>query len=90
MSGQTTHITDLGQFKHSEQDTGSSEVQVALLTGRIKHLTEHFKSHKGDLHSKYGLQKLVSRRRKLLVYLKRNQPDHYRRLIEALNLRDSY
>lgn len=57
----------------SEGDTGSSEVQVALLTSRIKHLTGHFKQHKKDFHSRYGLQALVNSRRKLLKYLKRKK-----------------
>ncbi|HLB84769.1 MAG TPA: 30S ribosomal protein S15, partial [Steroidobacteraceae bacterium] len=68
-------------------DTGSSEVQVALLTERINGLTEHFKAHTKDLHSRRGLLKMVSQRRKLLDYLKRKDADKYRDLIERLSLR---
>jgi small subunit ribosomal protein S15 len=68
-------------------DTGSPEVQVALLTARINDLAEHFKSHVKDFHSRRGLLKMVSQRRKLLDYLKRNDADKYRSLIERLGLR---
>ena len=68
-------------------DTGSPEVQIALLTMRIKDLTEHLKEHKHDHHSRRGLLKMVSRRRKLLDYLKRKDADAYRSLIERLGLR---
>jgi len=68
-------------------DTGSSEVQVALLTARINGLTDHFKSNVKDHHSRRGLLKLVSQRRKLLDYLKRTSSDKYRKLIERLGLR---
>ena len=68
-------------------DTGSPEVQVAILTARIKELTEHLKVHKKDHHSRRGLLRMVSRRRKLLDYLKRTDLNAYRALIEALNLR---
>ena len=68
-------------------DTGSPEVQVAILTARIKELTEHLKVHKKDNHSRRGLLRMVSRRRKLLDYLKRTDLNAYRALIEALNLR---
>ena len=70
-----------------DSDTGSPEVQVALLTQRIEHLTEHFKIHKKDHHSRRGLLKLVSQRRRLLNYLKKNDLERYRNLIGALNLR---
>ena len=70
-----------------EGDTGSPEVQVALLTARINHLTDHFKVHAKDHHSRRGLLRMVSRRRKLLDYLKRTDLNAYRALIEALNLR---
>ena len=79
------HIIE--EFRLHEKDTGSPEVQVALLTERINYLTEHFKVHKKDLHSRYGLIKLVNRRRKLLEYLKRQDLGRYRRLIERLGLR---
>jgi small subunit ribosomal protein S15 len=68
-------------------DTGSSEVQIALWTARINDLTGHFKTHAKDHHSRRGLLKLVSKRRKLLDYLKRNSADRYRALIERLGLR---
>jgi len=71
----------------SQGDTGSPEVQVALLTARINELMPHFKSHSKDHHSRRGLLRMVSRRRKLLDYLKRTSADRYRSLIEKLNLR---
>jgi small subunit ribosomal protein S15 len=75
------------QHQRSAADTGSPEVQIALLTERINSLTEHFKSHVKDFHSRRGLLKMVSQRRKLLDYLKRKDADKYRGLIERLNLR---
>lgn len=75
------------QFQRTKGDTGSPEVQVALLTARITVLTDHFKSHKKDHHSRRGLLRMVSRRRKLLDYLKDRKPDAYRDLIEKLGLR---
>nr|VFJ54512.1 MAG: SSU ribosomal protein S15P [Candidatus Kentron sp. DK] len=77
-------ITD---FQRSSEDTGSPEVQVALLTGHIQHLTEHFKIHAHDHHSRHGLVKRVSQRRKLLEYLKRKDVERYRDLIGRLGLR---
>jgi small subunit ribosomal protein S15 len=68
-------------------DTGSPEVQIALLTSRISGLTDHFKTHVKDHHSRRGLLKMVSQRRKMLDYLKRTDADNYRRLIEQLGLR---
>ena len=68
-------------------DTGSPEVQVALLTARINGLTEHFKTHSKDFHSRRGLLMMVSRRRKLLDYLKRTNVESYRKLIDSLGLR---
>lgn len=68
-------------------DTGSPEVQVALLTARINHLTGHFKEHKHDHHSRRGLLMMVNRRRSLLDYLKRKDADRYKALIEKLGLR---
>ena len=70
-----------------ESDTGSPEVQVALLTERINHLTEHLKTHKKDHHSRRGLLMLVGRRRRLLDYVKRNDVERYRALIARLGLR---
>ena len=77
----------VAQYQRAAGDTGSTEVQVALLTTRINDLTEHFKAHKKDHHSRRGLLKMVSRRRKLLDYLKRKDADAYRSLIERLGLR---
>ena len=75
------------QYQRAGNDTGSPEVQVALLTERINGLTEHFKSHVKDFHSRRGLLKMVSQRRKLLDYLKRSDADKYRSVIERLGLR---
>lgn len=75
------------EFQRAPGDTGSSEVQVALLTARIKHLTEHFKKHKQDHHSRRGLLKMVNQRRRLLNYVKSNDYEGYKKLIEALGLR---
>ena len=75
------------QYQRSGKDTGSPEVQIALLTERINGLTEHFKTHVKDFHSRRGLLKLVSQRRKLLDYLKRKDADKYRGLIDKLGLR---
>lgn len=74
-------------YRTHETDTGSPEVQVALLTERINGLSEHFKSHAKDHHSRRGLLKLVSQRRRLLDYLRRNSPDRYQALIQRLGLR---
>ena len=74
-------------FQRDARDTGSSEVQVALLTQRIEHLTGHFAVHKQDHHSRRGLLKLVSQRRKLLDYLRDRSPERYRELITKLGLR---
>lgn len=68
-------------------DTGSPEVQIALLSGRISYLTEHFKVHKKDHHSRRGLLKLVGQRRKLLDYLKKNNIERYRSIIKKLGIR---
>ena len=73
--------------RQHESDTGSTEVQVALLTERINELSEHFKVHKKDHHSRRGLLKIVSQRRRLLTYLRNNDVDRYRSLIERLGLR---
>ena len=75
------------RYQRSGNDTGSPEVQVALLTERINGLAEHFKSHVKDFHSRRGLLKLVSQRRKLLDYLRRTDADKYRSVIERLSLR---
>ncbi len=75
------------EFATREGDTGSPEVQVAILTRRIANLTEHFKTHKKDNHSRRGLLKLVAQRRKLLDYLKGKDEERYRNLIARLGLR---
>ena len=77
----------IGKFKTHEKDTGSPEVQIALLTERISYLTEHFKTHVKDHHSRRGLLKLVSKRRRLLDYLRKTSLDRYRKVVSALNLR---
>ena len=85
MSIDTTGI--INEHKRAEGDTGSPEVQVALLTARIVHLTEHFKTHKKDHHSRRGLLQMVNQRRSLLDYLHRKDADRYKALIEKLGLR---
>lgn len=75
------------KFRLHASDTGSPEVQVALLTNRITYLTEHFKVHQKDHHSRRGLLKLVGQRRRLLNYLKKKDVSRYRQVIEALSLR---
>ena len=80
-------INVVSQFKQHESDTGSHEVQVALLTKRITELTEHFKTHKKDNHSRRGLLKMVSQRRSLLDYLKKRDINRYHDLIARLGLR---
>lgn len=77
----------LQDFQRASGDTGSPEVQVALLTARITDLTEHFKAHTKDHHSRRGLLRMVSTRRKLLDYLKRTKVEQYKALIERLGLR---
>ncbi len=75
------------KFRLHDEDSGSAEVQVALLSERITQLTDHFKVHKKDHHSRRGLMKLVGRRRRLLDYLKKNKLETYRELIDTLGLR---
>lgn len=75
------------QYRKHKDDTGSPEVQVALLTERIKQLTEHLKLHAHDHHSRRGLLKLVGRRRRLLAYLRRQDVDRYRNIVSRLGLR---
>lgn len=77
----------IGEYKVHEKDTGSCEVQVALLSARIAHLTDHLRTHRKDFHSRRGLIAMTSRRRKLLNYLKRTQLDKYNELISRLGLR---
>lgn len=77
----------IGKFKLHETDTGSPEVQIAILTERINHLTEHLKNHKKDFHSRRGLLKMVGQRRGLLNYIKKSDIDRYRKIITELGLR---
>ncbi len=77
----------ISEHKRADADTGSPEVQVALLTARIEHLTGHFKTHKQDHHSRRGLLMMVNRRRSLLDYLHRKDADRYKALIAKLGLR---
>lgn len=77
----------IADYARAENDTGSPEVQVALLSARISELTEHFGEHKKDHHSRQGLLKMVNKRRKLLDYLKDKDQDRYRELIKRLGLR---
>ncbi len=77
----------IGNFKLHDNDTGSPEVQIALLSARIEYLTEHFKVHKKDHHSRRGLLKLVGQRRRLLDYLKKKEVERYRSIISRLGLR---
>jgi small subunit ribosomal protein S15 len=75
------------QYRTHDSDTGSPEVQIALLSNRITYLTEHFKSHAKDHHSRRGLLKLVGRRRRLLDYLKKTDVDRYKTVIDKLGIR---
>jgi small subunit ribosomal protein S15 len=85
--GTTEKSKVIEQFQTNEGDTGSTRVQIAILTRRINDLTEHFRTHAKDHHSRRGLLKMVGRRRRLLDYLKRKDVDQYRRILEELNLR---
>jgi small subunit ribosomal protein S15 len=77
----------IAEHRLHETDTGSPEVQIAILTERIRHLTEHLKVHKGDHHTRRGLMKLIGRRRRLLDYVKANDVERYRGIIARLELR---
>jgi len=77
----------ISQYKRSDSDTGSPEVQIALLSGRISQLTGHFSEHKKDHHSRQGLLRMINRRRKLLDYLKRKEEPRYKEIISQLGLR---
>ena len=79
--------TLIERFRTHQEDTGSPQVQIALLTERINGLTGHFKTHRKDVHSRQGLLKMVSRRRRLLEYLKRHDEPSYQQVLEALKLR---
>ena len=80
-----TKIID--EYSRSDKDTGSPEVQIAILSERISNLTEHFQSHKKDNHSRTGLMRLINQRRSLLAYLKKSNKDSYEKLIEKLGIR---
>ena len=77
----------IGGYRIHEKDTGSPEVQIAILSERITYLTDHFKTHKKDHHSRRGLLKLVSQRRSLLDYLRQNSKERYEKIVERLGLR---
>jgi len=77
----------ISTYRRHASDTGSPEVQIALLSGRISHLTEHLQAHQHDHHSRRGLLKMVGQRRRHLDYLKKNDLDRYRQVIDQLNLR---
>jgi len=77
----------INKYKIHENDTGSPEVQIAILTEKINYLTDHFKTHKKDYHSRRGLLKMVGRRRKLLDYLKKKDITRYRKIIKELGIR---
>ena len=79
--------TTVQKYRTHETDTGSSRVQVAVLTERINYLTDHFRTHKKDHHGRRGLLKMVGKRRRLLNYLKRTDVDGYRQLVQELGLR---
>lgn len=87
MSSAVSTTDTVAQFKHHDKDTGSSEVQIALLTARINHLTEHLRTHRKDFHSRRGLLQMASRRRKLLDYVKRGDVNKYTELLNKLGLR---
>jgi small subunit ribosomal protein S15 len=87
-SGETAQTREIiSTYRRHESDTGSPEVQIALLSDRIGYLTEHFKAHAKDHHSRRGLLKLVGQRRRLLDYLKRSDFERYRSLIDRLGIR---
>ena len=77
----------IDEHSRSEKDTGSPEVQIAILSERISNLTEHFQSHKKDNHSRTGLMRLINQRRSLLAYLKKSNKDSYEKLIDKLGIR---
>ena len=87
MSEQVNKQNIIEDNRSHDKDTGSSEVQIALLTARIAHLTEHLKTHRKDFHSRRGLLMMAARRRKLLDYLKKNELKRYQSIVEKLGLR---
>ena len=84
---ETTQQVTVSQFQRHPQDTGSPDVQIARLTDRINHLSEHLKAHKNDFHSRRGLLRMVGQRRRLLDYLSTHEVDRYRAVIDRLGLR---
>jgi len=80
-------ISTINKFKTNSKDTGSPQVQIALMTERINYLTEHLKVHKKDYHSRLGLMKIVGKRKRLLNYLKKESPQRYENLIKKLKIR---
>ena len=87
MSEQVDKQKIIEENRSHDKDTGSSEVQIALLTSRIAHLTEHLKTHRKEFHSRRGLLMMAARRRKLLDYLKKNELKRYQAIVEKLGLR---
>ena len=87
LSTKETKTTIISEYKLHDSDTGSSEVQIALLTNRLTYLNEHFSSHKKDQHSRQGLLKMVSRRRRLLDNLKKEDLNRYQKIILRLDIR---
>ena len=87
VSTKETKTTIISEYKLHDSDTGSSEVQIALLTNRLTYLNEHFSSHKKDQHSRQGLLKMVSRRRRLLDNLKKEDVNRYQKIILRLGIR---
>jgi small subunit ribosomal protein S15 len=87
LPSKTSTSSTIGTYRLHETDTGSADVQIALLTERINELSEHFKRHAKDHHSRRGLLRLVSQRRRLLDYLRRTGPERYQELIKRLGLR---
>lgn len=87
MTTNSQNQTNISKYKRSESDTGSTEVQIAQLTKRIRHLTQHFQKHKKDFHSRSGLIKIISVRKNLLSYLKRVHFERYQSVVQGLGLR---
>ena len=85
----TDKASVIEQYRTHEQDSGSTEVQIALLTRRIQHLTEHLREHKHDHHTRRGLLKLVGRRRRFLTYLAKHDLERYRSVVQSLGIRES-
>ena len=82
-----TKLEIIKEFGGNQNNSGAIEVQIAILTYRIRHLSEHFKAHKKDIHSRYGLLKMVGKRRRLLRYLKEKNNQKYKSILESLELR---